>query len=236
MLLASRRWKAARRSKSEEQERVCQIWNGIKYLVDKQPMIFLYLGMIAAEIFSVRRKRSLEVEFDVIENKICKGYLKPINCKNSSFRASIMSDGGSVYLSSESLPVDTETHFSFNISDPKVLTMVLTPIVLDESQPYTFGEVELDFSAQFDTFKKDVAKKVSVEPAMAAMTGLDNLLHELNRESEYLAHRMGSVDYEHRRMFSFVTVFSVLTLGVYFAVNSYELYSLKRFFQKKKMI
>ncbi|KMV66614.1 emp24/gp25L domain-containing protein [Encephalitozoon cuniculi EcunIII-L] len=200
-------------------------------------MIFvLHLGLIVGEIFSVRRKRNIEIEFDVIENKICKGYLKPINCKNSSFKALLESEGGSVYLSSESLPVDTETHFSFNISEPKVLSMVLTPVVIDGSQPYTFGEIELDFTAQFDTFKKDVAKKVSVEPAMAAMTKLDNLLHELNNESEYLAHRMGSVDYEHRRMFSFVTVFSVITLVIYFAVNSYELYSLKRFFQRKKMI
>ncbi|ADM11089.1 putative membrane integral protein [Encephalitozoon intestinalis ATCC 50506] len=200
-------------------------------------MIFvLYLGIIFAEIFSVRRKRNIEVEFDVIENKICKGYLKPINCKNSSFKAVLASESGSVYLSNENLPVDTETHFSFNISEPKVLSMVLTPIVIDETQPHTFGEIELNFSAQFDTFKKDVAKKVSVEPAMAAMTKLDNLLYELNNESEYLAHRMGSVDYEHRRMFSFVTVFSVITLVIYFGVNSYELYSLKKFFQKKKMI
>lgn len=200
-------------------------------------MIFvLYLGMIVGEIFSAHRKRNIEVELDVIENKICKGYLKPINCKNSSFKAVLASDTGSVYLSNENLPVDTETHFSFNISDPKVLSMVLTPIVIDDSQPHAFGEIEVDFSAQFDTFKKDVAKKVSVEPAMAAMTKLDNLLHELNNESEYLAHRMGSIDYEHRRMFSFVTVFSVITLFIYFGVNSYELYSLKRFFQKKKMI
>ncbi|AFN82562.1 putative membrane integral protein [Encephalitozoon romaleae SJ-2008] len=200
-------------------------------------MIFvLYLGMIVGEIFSARRNRNIEIEFDVIENKICKGYLKPINCKNSSFKAVLASDTGSVYLSNENLPVDTETHFSFNISEPKVLSMVLTPIVIDDSQPHTFGEIEVDFSTQFDTFKKDVAKKVSVEPAMAAMTKLDNLLHELNSESEYLAHRMGSIDYEHRRMFSFVTVFSVVTLVIYFGVNSYELYSLKKFFQKKKMI
>lgn len=195
---------------------------------------FLCLGITMAEIF--RPQKELKVELDVIGEKICRGFFKPIGGKNSTFRATISSEGGSILFSNQELPIETETHFSFNISDPKVLIMTLTPVVIDRSSPYVYGDIEVSFDAQFDTFKKGVAKKVSVEPAMAAMTKLDNLLHELNRESEYLAHKMGSVDYEHRRMFSFVTIFSVVTLAIYFAVNSYEVYSLKRFFKMKKMI
>ncbi|KAH9411940.1 hypothetical protein HK407_02g03860 [Ordospora pajunii] len=200
-------------------------------------MIFiLYLGIVFGEIFSMKKRKSMEVELDVIENKICKGYLKPIDFKNATCKVLLESEEGHEYLSNMKLSTDNETHFSFSISSPKTLNMTLVPVVLDEEKPHVFGDVEFEFSAQFDTFKKDVAKKVSVEPAMAAMTKLDNLLYDLIRQSEELVRSIRDVDYKHKGMFSFVSAFSVVILMIQFAGNFYELYSLRKFFQKKKMI
>lgn len=196
----------------------------------------LCLGITLAEIFTLNQRNDLTVEFDVIENKICKGFFNPIEGKNATFKATISSEDGGILFHSPSLVLGSKTHFSFNTDKPKILTMSLVPLVIDKNSSYVYPDIEVSFDAQFDTFKKDIAKKVSVEPAMAAMTKLDNLLHRLSGESDYLAHKMGRIDYEHRRMFSFVTIFSIITLAIYFAVNSYELYSLKKFFKKKKMI
>lgn len=180
------------------------------------------------------KRKELRIEFDVLGDKICRGFFKPLSGGNTTYKASIYSGDGGILFSSSGLPVDVETHFSFNVSEPKVLTMTITPI--ENGKGVVCPDIEISFDAQFDTFRKPVAKKVSVEPAMAAMTKLDNILYELGRESDYLAHNMGRIDYEHRRMFSFVTVFSIITLVIYLCVNAYEVYSLERFFKKKKMI
>lgn len=200
------------------------------------PMFFPFLASALAEILVLRDRDAFTMEFDVIENKICSGFLKPLGGKNTTYKAAMHTESGSILFSSASLRPDEETHFSFSVDRPTNMRLVVTPVVLDRAGQPINPDLEISFNAQFDTFKKDVAKRVSVEPAMAAMTRLDNLLYELSRESEYLAHKMGRIDYEHRRMFSFVTIFSVITLAIYFAVNSYELYSLKRFFKMKKMI
>ena len=75
-------------------------------------VFILYLG-ITIEIFPLRHRKDLTVKFDVIENKICKGFFKPIEGKKATFKATISSEGG-IHFSNSSFPVDSETHFSLN--------------------------------------------------------------------------------------------------------------------------
>jgi p24 family protein delta-1 len=202
-------------------------------------MFFLaLLAIAAAEIFILdkKSKEGLRMELDVIERRICKGFFKPLGGENCTFKASIKSDADNILFSNDSLQRETETHFSFSTVRNELLAMIVTPVVIDEKKPHTLPEIEIKFESQFNTFDRDVAKKVSVEPAMLAMTKLDNLLLELNGETEYLAHNMGRIDYEHRKLFSYLTFLSLAILVVYFCVNVYEVYLLKRFFKMKKMI
>jgi hypothetical protein len=206
-------------------------------------LIFLFIGLLSALIFKPKDKNEIvEIEIDVIENQICQGFFKPAKGYNIGYEVSIStldeeSEKKKFYFYNSSVPFDVKTHFSFNNVDPQKLILQIIPFVLtEENSRYTTGEIEFKFDTQFDTFNKEVAKGVRVEPAIHALTKIEELLFQIKVQTEARADKMNAVTTEHRMVVSFVSLCSIVTLCVFFGVNIYQLHSIKKFFKRKKLI
>ncbi|KAF9763146.1 hypothetical protein NGRA_1470 [Nosema granulosis] len=200
-------------------------------------MFFLFfLSLSICEIFEWRNSQDKKIlVFDVTGDQICKGYFKPIEGSNATMKVVIKTEKNSIFFQNESLPMNEETHFSFNVTNNEDLICEMTPIASNNRKGVQ-AELEVKFDTQFDTFRKDVAKQVRVEPAMYSLTKLDNLLHEISLQTDELAGRISRVEGEHKRVFIFATILAILTLLVYISVQFYLFYSMKNFLKNKKFI
>lgn len=200
-------------------------------------MFFLfYLSMTVCEIFEWKNAVNTKtLVFDVTGDQICKGFFKPLKGSDSTMKVVIKTASNSIFFQNDNLPIDEETHFSFNITNNEDLICEMTPRDTDRYRSFE-AQLEIKFDTQFDTFRKDVAKQVRVEPAMYSLTKLDNLLHEISKQTDDLAGRITKVEGEHKRVFVFATFLAILTLCVYISVQTYLFYSMKNFLKNKKFI
>ncbi|EOB11849.1 Putative membrane integral protein [Nosema bombycis CQ1] len=198
--------------------------------------IFFFLSFSFCEVFEWRNSNNKKtLVFDVTGDQICKGHFKPLPGSNSSFKVIIRSEKNSIFFQNDNLPMNVETHYSFNVTDNEDLICEMTPVDVEKQRGFQ-SELEIRFETQFDTFRKEVAKEVRVEPAMYSLTKLENLLHEISKQTEELAMQIGDVEGEHKRIFVFANILSILTLIVYILVQGYLFYSMKDFLKNKKFI
>ncbi|EOB14158.1 Putative membrane integral protein [Nosema bombycis CQ1] len=198
--------------------------------------IFYFLCVSFCEVFEWRNSNNKKtLVFDVTGDQICKGHFKPLPGSNSSFKVIIRSEKNSIFFQNDNLPMNVETHYSFNVTDNEDLICEMTPVDVEKQRGFQ-SELEIRFETQFDTFRKEVAKEVRVEPAMYSLTKLENLLHEISKQTEELATQIGDVEGEHKRIFVFANILSILTLIVYILVQGYLFYSMKDFLKNKKFI
>ncbi|TBT98456.1 hypothetical protein CWI36_2382p0010, partial [Hamiltosporidium magnivora] len=139
------------------------------------------------------RMDNLTIKIDLIENQICQGHFTPLNVIGESFEVIISTeDEGKYYLHNTSLPPNKETHFSFNTYEAQTILIYMKRKQIDNSHvPNNYvPRIELKFDSQFDTFNKEVAKGVRVEPAIAALTNLQKLLHDATIETEVVTNTL----------------------------------------------
>lgn len=200
-------------------------------------LLVCFLSLIQAEIFDLTKhtKEPFEMQFNVIEHQICKGYFEPQNA-HYAYEVVIKSENGGTLFSNRNLQSVTKTHYSFNLAEEQELMMYIIAKP-NSAEAFKFpAELMMQFSTQFDTFNKEVAKDTRVEPAMYALSNSDNYLYKLINLSDDWGQKMGLIDKEHRKMFNFITIMSCGTFLVYLFVNVYHMHAMKKFLKQKKLI
>ncbi|EOB13129.1 putative membrane integral protein, partial [Nosema bombycis CQ1] len=136
-------------------------------------LIFFFLSFSFCEVFEWRNSNNKKtLVFDVTGDQICKGHFKPLPGSNSSFKVIIRSEKNSIFFQNDNLPMNVETHYSFNVTDNEDLICEMTPVDVEKQRGFQ-SELEIRFETQFDTFRKEVAKEVRVEPAMYSLNKLE---------------------------------------------------------------
>lgn len=197
-----------------------------------------FISLIFCEIDIVYEKSDafLKIEEDVIEHQICSGYFEAKNNINCSYEVSITTREGRQFLFYKEQIGTDKTHFSFNTTKPQKLIVEIRPVVLDKSLDYFTSLVTYHFDSQFDTFNKEVAKGVKIEPAVQALTSLEKLLYEIYLKTEARAEGLRNLHTQHSKVIRFVVGISMVTLSFVIGFNVYQVYSMKQFFKKKKLI
>ncbi|KAM0684967.1 hypothetical protein COBT_003824, partial [Conglomerata obtusa] len=111
------------------------------------------------------------------------------------------------YLYQEKLKQGEETHFSFNNIDPQKLFVEAKPVSLVNNLGLKdlIGDFKLkyNFEYQFDTFNKDVAKDVRIQPTVQALMHLERLMHEVFLQTEARGDRLRVLSMQHNRIMNF---------------------------------
>ncbi|KAK1348876.1 hypothetical protein LUQ84_002021 [Hamiltosporidium tvaerminnensis] len=202
---------------------------------------FLFLlNITMAVIFHFEnRMDNLTIKIDLIENQICQGHFTPLNVIGESFEVIISTeDEGKYYLHNTSLPPNKETHFSFNTYEAQTILIYMKRKQIDNSHvPNNYvPRIELKFDSQFDTFNKEVAKGVRVEPAIAALTNLQKLLHDATIETEVVTNTLNMWIGNFNKLVASSLYVSVLTLLLFIFFNVVHVNRMKKFFMRKKLI
>ncbi|KAK6090020.1 hypothetical protein P3W45_001066 [Vairimorpha bombi] len=199
-------------------------------------MFFFFLISVCCEIFGFDSKNPRrEVVFDVTGDQICKGFFEPTPESDGKFKVLIKTQDGNIFFESEVLTKSKPVNFAFNITDNRDLHCIIEAIYnKDTKNPKS--DLEIKFETQFDTFRKDIAKQVRVEPATYSLTKIGNLMTEMNIQTDDLVVNLGMVDNEHKRMFVAAVFLSIATLVVYVGVQIYLFNLMRNFFKTKKLI
>lgn len=199
--------------------------------------MFVFLSLLSARIaIHYPNTESLVIEEDLIENQICTGFFKPKDSINCTYDVMIVSTHDEVlYFHKDGLP-ETETHFSFNTTEPESLIVEIKAKPIDSTQAHLPNKIVYKFDSEFDTFNKDVAKNVRVEPAVEALISLEKLLYEAYIQTQARTVKMKVLTAQHGMMVRYVTFISIVTLLLVILFNTYQIYAMKKFFKKKKLI
>lgn len=173
---------------------------------------------------------------NMIDNQIVQGVLKPIGNINCKYIVTIIGTETGIYHFHTDKLENADMAYSFNISEPTDFEITIKPVVIDPSRDYEPGKLGYSMTSQFDTFKKEVAKDVKVEPALQTLTWMEDLLIQIIKQTEQRHVQLNSMTEEYNRSIRFISGFSLLTLSIVIAFNFYQVYSMKQFFKKKKMI
>ncbi|WUR03101.1 transmembrane EMP24 domain-containing protein [Vairimorpha necatrix] len=195
----------------------------------------LFLTNLSCEILMFNETtKKREIVFDVTGDQICKGYFQPTLSSYGDFKISIITKDGHKYFETE-IYKNERKDFSFNVTDNKDLICTIIPSWPEKSKKHT-SELEVHFETQFDTFRKDVAKQVRVEPATYSLTKIGNVMQEMNDHIDRLIRKMSLVEQENKKMFFLAMVLSSFVLCIYVFVEVYLLQQLRNFFKTKKLI
>lgn len=201
--------------------------------------MFLFLFIFSEariNIYYNKKLPSMSFTENMIDNQIVHGFFKPIGNINCKYSVSIVgSDTGIHHFYTEQLE-NTEMNYSFNISEPSDFVITFKPTVIDSTRDFVPGKIGYSMVSQVDTFKKEVAKDAKVEPALQTLTWLEELLIQVIRQTERRHKQLNALTEQYNKSIRFMSGFSLLTLSVVIAFNFYQVYSMKQFFKKKKMI
>lgn len=200
--------------------------------------MFFFLSLLIANSITIHypQSQSLVIEEDVIENQICTGFFQPKDAINTSYEVMILSPNEEVlYFHKEGIP-NAETHFSFNITDAENLLVEIKAKPTNEEISHVPNKIAYKFESDFDTFNKDVAKNVRVEPAVEALISLEKLLYEAYIQTQARTVKLQTLTRQHGMMVRYVTFVSIVTLILVTLFNAYQIYAMKKFFKKKKLI
>lgn len=179
---------------------------------------------------------SLVIEEDIIDNQICTGYFKAVDADPNNYSAVIVSEEDQIiYFNKETL-TESGAHFSFNNNEPEILMVEIKRKVKANTKSFLPGKIVYKFESDFDTFNKEVAKNVRVEPAVEALITLEKLLYEVFVQTQSRREKMMALTKQHGMMVRYVSVLSVITLILMILFSAYQLYAMKKFFKKKKLI
>ncbi|EEQ82429.1 hypothetical protein NCER_100864 [Vairimorpha ceranae BRL01] len=194
-----------------------------------------FFSKIFCEIFLFDiHKRKQEIIFDVTGNQICTGWFNILPNSNADFSVVITANDGSKFFSGKVIKKGKKD-FSFNVTDTKDIKCTMTANFFENNKSKT-AELEIKFDTQFDTFRKDVAKQVRIEPATYSLTKIGNVMMDMNNYIDKLITKLSRVDVESKKTFIFSILLSMVVLIVYVIVEIYLLNQMKTFFKTKKLI
>ncbi|KAM0677405.1 hypothetical protein BDAP_002088 [Binucleata daphniae] len=202
-------------------------------------LFFVCFNAKSISIFYDQSEPNLKIEEEIIEHQICQGYFHPFTSTNCTFEVSITSqDKKLYYFYKDKLALNEETHFSFNNIDPQVVLIEARPVSVDGLSLNIPDDLKLkyEFSYQFDTFNKDIAKDVRIQPTVQALTHLEKLMYEVYVQTEKRGEMLRKLSMQYNKYFKFVYLISFVTFFLVICMNIWQVYSIRRFFKKKKMI
>lgn len=198
--------------------------------------LFLHLTNCRINIHYPKSRKSFTFTENVLENQIIHGYFGTkgnINCK---YQVSISGkENGIQHFYNESID-KTETNYAFNINEPSEFEVTLVPVVVDNARDYETGKVSYNMASQINTFQKEVAKDAKLGPALQTLTWMDDLLLQVIKQTEMRHMQLNALMDTYNRSIRIMSAFSVITFLVVASFNFYQVYSMKQFFRKKKMI
>lgn len=201
-------------------------------------MFVFLIGMALCEIFLFRQpNETMELSFRLDSDNINTGFFKADPGHNMKFKVKITSkDEKKTLYFNDSLEEGVETHFSFSNTDISEVVMKITSDLVDSSEPFSPGEIQMKFESAIDTFNSKVSKKFQYEPAIFALDHLLKKLNDITLTTKDVYSQSGDLGKEQKKMLSFVTGFSVLSLIAYAAFNFFQLYLIKSYLNEKKYL
>lgn len=215
------------------------------------PIFFATLKMIILHLFSLiiskpisiyydNSEPTIKIEEEIIEHQICQGYFTPVSSTNCTFEISISTQDKQLYFFyKDKLAMNEETHFSFNNIDPQVVLIEAKPVMPDGTQLKIIPndlQLKYDFTYQFDTFNKEIAKDVRIQPTVQALTHLEKLMYDVYVQTETRGDMLNKLIMQYNKYFKFVFSISFITFSIVICMNIWQVYSIRKFFKKKKMI
>lgn len=201
-------------------------------------MFVLLIGQVLCEIFLFRQpNETMELMFRLDSDNINTGLFRIEPGHNMKFDVSITSkDEKKTLYSNDSLEEGVETHFSFSNTDISEVVLRISSRLIDSSEPFTPGEIQMKFESAIDTFNSKVSKKFQYEPAIFALDHLLKKLNDIIHTTKNVYNHSGDLGKEQKKMLSFVTGFSILSLMAYAAFNLFQLYLMKSYLNEKKYL
>ncbi|KAG0442706.1 hypothetical protein DMUE_0070 [Dictyocoela muelleri] len=200
-------------------------------------MIFSIVQILAIGFNLSEKKPKIEIFQDMIENQIFQGTFKPVGTKNCTYSISVTCPKDEkVFFYSRKIPNDEETVVTFSTTSYEKIKISMLLNIPDDSSNYEPGDLNFTYTTQFDTFDKNVARGVSVEPAMNALQNFEKLLYNLEQQTQVKQQQMEYLRNRHDSINFLVVGCSLCTLLIFTVLNIQQVYSLNTFIKKKKLI
>lgn len=207
------------------------------YQIEITPML-LILPQIFALGFELSEKLpKIEILEDMIENQIFQGTFRPVGTKNCSYSISVTCPKDEkVFFYGREIPADEDTVVTFSTASYEKIKITMLLNMPEGLEIFMPGVLHFTYTTQFDTFDKNVARDVSVGPAINTLQNFEKLLYSLEQQTQAKQEQMDYLRNKHDAISILVVGCSLSTLLIFTLLNVQQVYSLSSFIKKKKLI
>ncbi|EIJ87211.1 hypothetical protein NEPAR06_0217 [Nematocida parisii] len=198
-------------------------------------IVLLFAGLVHSRMFLNIRDISVpfSIQRGVIDNQICKGLFKLITPTKGTISATIYSEDMKRVFTKDNLKPNEEVHFSFNTTTGQTYIIKLEEM---EEVPEKSVKVEYEFTSQYNTFNKNIAKYEVIDPALTEMTKFEKLLYELSLQTSYRQRETAAFSDSVNEIVVSILCINLLIFIAFAGILAYQTISFKDFLKKKKLI
>ncbi|KAI5188969.1 p24 family protein delta-1 [Nematocida minor] len=198
-------------------------------------IILLVLGLAHARMMLNIKdiSKPYMMQRGVINNQICRGVFKLQTPTAGSLSATIFSEDMRRVFTKEDIKHGEEVNFSFNTTSGQTYTVKIeemSPI------PEKSVRVEYEFTSQYNTFNKDIAKYEVIDPALSEMTKFEKLLYELSLQTSYRQRETAAFSGSINEIVISILCINLIMFIAFAGILAYQTISFKDFLKKKKLI
>ncbi|EHY65430.1 hypothetical protein NERG_01876 [Nematocida ausubeli] len=173
------------------------------------------------------------IQRGVIDNQICKGQFKLETETAGSVNATIYSEDMKRVFTKDNLKYNEEVHFSFNTTNGQTYTIRIEQA---DEIPEKNIKVEYEFTSQYNTFNKNIAKYEVIDPALTEMTKFEKLLYELSLQTSYRQRETAAFSDSINEIVVSILCINLIMFIAFAGILAYQTISFKDFLKKKKLI
>ncbi|KAH9386291.1 uncharacterized protein NEMAJ01_1187 [Nematocida major] len=198
-------------------------------------MILLLAGLAQAKmVLNINDiTKPFSIQRGVIDNQICKGVFMLETPTEGSLNATIFSENMKRVFTKEGLKYNEEVHFSFNTTSGQIYV-----VKIEEKEPLSEKNIKMlyEFTSQYNTFNKEIAKFEVINPAMSEMTKFEKLLYELSLQTSYRQKETSAFSDSVNEIVISILCINIIMFVAFAGILVYQTISFKDFLKKKKLI
>lgn len=198
-------------------------------------ILLLLLGLVYGKMLLHINDLSkpFTIQRGVIDNQICKGTFKLETPTTGSLSATIFSENMRRVFTKDNLKYDEEVHFSFNTTSGQTYL-----VKIEGREPIAEGSVKVlyEFTSQYNTFNKEIAKYEVIDPALSEMSKFEKLLYELSLQTSYRQRETAAFSDSINEIVISILCINIIMFVAFAGILAYQTISFKDFLKKKKLI
>lgn len=189
-------------------------------------------GCLVFKLDSMREP--FTIEKTVIDSQICKGVFGIARPSSAVLEIMIYGEDGRRVFYKDSIVHGDTVNLSFNTSYGQVYT-----IKVNAKKKPPKGEplyLKYEFTSQFNTFDKNVAKAKVIAPAMEEMARFEKLLYESGTQTGKRQQEASTLTESFRQIVMTIFVINFVIFGCFSGITAFHILAFQSFLKKKKLI